>query len=193
MELKRDYVLIIDKSGSMATRDCPNGKTRWEYCQESTFALASKMETLDPDGIDLYVFSGGFKKYYNVTSDKVGQIFKENEPSGSTALDSVLQDAIDGYFANPKNHMTIMVVTDGEPNDQEAVKKVIVGASNKLDADEQLAISFIQIGKDEGAKKYLKTLDDDLKGAKFDIVDAKTMDEIENMTLSEVLEAAIND
>ncbi|MBA4450098.1 hypothetical protein FHK94_10850, partial [Cylindrospermopsis raciborskii CS-506_D] len=54
----RDYTLIIDKSGSMSTRDQRGGKTRWEIAQESTIALARKCEEFDPDGITVYVFSG---------------------------------------------------------------------------------------------------------------------------------------
>jgi hypothetical protein len=53
----RDYTLIIDKSGSMATPDQKGGRTRWATAQESTFALASKCEQFDPDGITIYLLS----------------------------------------------------------------------------------------------------------------------------------------
>ncbi len=46
-------------------------------------------------------------------------------------------------------------------------------ASHKIPRDECLAISFIQVGKDNGARRFLKKLDDDLKGCQFDIVDTK--------------------
>ena len=36
----RDYTLIIDKSGSMATPDQKGGRSRWVAAQESTLALA---------------------------------------------------------------------------------------------------------------------------------------------------------
>ena len=73
--------------------------------------------------------------------------------------------------------------------------KVIIEASRRLDKDEELAISFIQIGTDAQATKFLKILDDDLQiaGAKFDIVDTVTMDDMEEMTLREVLLNAIVD
>ncbi|MCT7949192.1 VWA domain-containing protein [Ancylothrix sp. C2] len=198
---ERDYTLIIDKSGSMSTRDQTGGKTRWEVMQESTLALARKCEDLDPDGITVYMFSGKFKRYENVTSSKVEQIFIENEPVGRTDLASVLQDALNNYFTNKAagktklNGETILVVTDGEPDDRKAVMRVIIEASGKIDKDEELAISLIQVGTDATATQFLKALDDDLQkiGAKFDIIDTLTIEDMEDMTLSEVLLKAISD
>ena len=197
----RDYTLIIDKSGSMSTKDQPGGKSRWAAMQESTLALASKCEELDPDGITVYVFSGKFKRYDNVTSNKVGDIFRENEPSGRTDLAGVLLDAIDDYFQRKAakqtkpNGETIVVVTDGEPDERKAVMRVIIEASRRMDKDEELAITFIQVGSDPEATKFLKVLDDELQsaGAKFDIVDTVTIEDMEDMTLSEVLLNAIVD
>lgn len=197
----RDYTLIIDKSGSMSTTDQLGGKTRWSVVQESTVALARKCEELDPDGITVYLFSGRFRRYDNVTSDKVAQVFQENEPMGRTDLASVLQDALDNYFqrkaagqAKP-NGETILVITDGEPDDRKAVMRLIIEASRRLDRDQELAISLIQVGKDNLATQFLKALDDQLQqaGAKFDIVDTLTVDDMEDLTLSEVLLNAIED
>jgi vWA found in TerF C terminus len=198
---QRDFTLIIDKSGSMSIKDKSGGKSRWNMMQESTLALASKCEELDPDGITVYTFSGRFRRYENVTAAKVQQIFLENEPIGSTDLASVLQDAANNYFQRKSagqikaNGEIIVVVTDGEPDDRKAVMRVIIEASRRLDKDEELAITFIQIGEDAGAKQFLKALDDEMKtvGAKFDIVDTITAEDMENSTLTEILLNAIAD
>jgi hypothetical protein len=197
----RDYTLIIDKSGSMATKDKAGGLSRWQIMQESTLALASKCEELDPDGMTVYLFSGKFKRYDNVTATKVSTIFQENEPNGRTDLASVLKDATNNFFQRkiqgkiPANGEIILVVTDGEPDDRKAVMQVIIDASQQLDRDEELSISFIQVGTDEAATKFLTILDDDLgrAGAKFDIVDTITMHDMEDLTLREVLLNAIYD
>ncbi|NJL83616.1 MAG: VWA domain-containing protein [Chloroflexaceae bacterium] len=196
----RDYTLIVDKSGSMTIKDRPGGKSRWQYMQESTLAVASKCEEYDPDGITVYTFSSRFKRYDNVTANKVGQIFRENEPSGRTDLAAVLGDAIHNYFTrkargSAKQGETIVVVTDGEPDDRKAVMRTIVEASRQLERDEELAISFIQVGGDPEAARFLRALDDELEaaGAKFDIVDTITIDDMEEMTLTEVLLNAITD
>ena len=197
----RDYTLIIDKSGSMSTPDQAGGRSRWEIAQESTLALARKCEQFDPDGITVYVFSGRFKRYEDVTSAKVAQIFLENDPSGTTNLAAVLQDATNNYFqrkaagkTKPQGE-TILVVTDGEPDDRRAVFEVIIHASRQMERDEELAISFIQVGSDAQATKFLKALDDQLQGvgAKFDICDAISLDDMEDMSLAEVLTNAVSD
>lgn len=197
---QRDYTLIIDKSGSMSAIEPKSQKSRWEMVQESTLALARKCDQVDPDGITVYTFSGKFRRYDNVNASKVEQIFQENEPVGGTNLTAVLQDAINNFLQRKKSNQaqageTILVITDGEPNDRRSVFEIIIQASKCLDADEELAISFIQIGNDPGATKFLKTLDDQLMevGAKFDIVDTVTFDDMEDLTLTEILLNAIQD
>ncbi|MEH1816073.1 MAG: VWA domain-containing protein [Nostoc sp.] len=197
----RDYTLIIDKSGSMSTPDQVGGRSRWEIAQESTLALARKAEQFDPDGITVYVFSGRFKRYDDVTSAKVAQIFLENDPSGTTNLAGVLQDALNNYFQRKAagktkpNGETILVITDGEPDDRKAVFEVIIHATRQMERDEELAISIIQVGSDAQATKFLKALDDQLQsvGAKFDICDTVTLDDLEDMSLADVLSNAITD
>jgi uncharacterized protein with von Willebrand factor type A (vWA) domain len=197
----RDYTLIIDKSGSMSTPDQAGGRSRWEMAQESTLALARKCEQFDPDGITVYLFSSRFKRYDNVTSGKVAQIFLENDPAGTTNLAAVLKDATDRYFQRKAAGQTkaggetILVITDGEPDDRKAVMVAIVEASRQMERDEELGISMIQVGNDPTASQFLKALDDQLQGvgAKFDICDTITLDDMADLTLSEVLLNAIND
>lgn len=201
MTSNRDYTLIIDKSGSMSTPDQVGGKSRWDIAQESTLALARKCEQFDPDGITVYVFSGKFKRYDDVTSQKVAQIFMENDPAGTTNLAGVLQNATDNYFQRKAsgqtkpNGETIVVVTDGEPDDRKAVFEVIINASRQMERDEELAITLIQVGSDPSATKFLKALDDQLTGvgAKFDICDTVTLDDMEDMSLTEILMNAVTD
>ncbi len=199
LNLNRDYTLILDKSGSMSTAD-QGTQSRWAYVQESTLALARKCEQLDPNGITVYTFSGRFRRYDNVTSAKVATIFLENDPIGSTNLASVLQDATNNYFQRKTNGQaeqgeTILVITDGEPDDRKAVIEVIINATQKMQDDAELALSFIQVGHDKAATSFLKALDDQLQGigAKYDICDTITLDDMGDLSLMEVLMNAIDD
>lgn len=196
----RDYTLILDRSGSMSTKDVP-GKSRWQIMQETTIALANKCEEFDPDGLTIYTFGSKFNRYENCLATKVNQIFKEQEPSGGTNLLGVLTDAINDFFlrknANQlkQNGDIIIVITDGESDDKNDIAKLIIDATNKLDSETELGILLVQIGKDESARAFLKLLDDNLQkaGAKFDIVDTLTTDEMEDKSLTEVIMGAIID
>ena len=197
----RDYTLLIDKSQSMSTQDQPEGKSRWEVAQESTYALAKQCEAYDSDGITVYLFSSRFKRYDHVTSDKVNEIYAENDPMGKTNLYGVLQHALENYFrrkANGEanaNGETFLVITDGEPEDRKGVIQLIIEMSRRVERDDEIGISFIQVGDDPKVTEYLKALDDQLldAGAKFDIVDTITMTEMGNSPLSEVLLKALTD
>lgn len=197
----RDYTLIVDRSGSMSTQDREQNQSRWNSVRDSAIALAKKCEEFDPDGITVYLFSSTFRRYDNVTTDKVAQIFAENQPVGRTNLAEVLQHAFENFFDRRQkgetkpNGETMLVITDGEPDDRKAVMKEIVRASRQIDRDEELAVSFIQVGTDPKVTEYLKALDDNLveAGAKFDIVDTIDIDTMKHRSLSDVLLDAIID
>jgi hypothetical protein len=198
---KRDYTLIIDNSSKMSTQERVGGKNRSLCLQESIFALASKCEELDPDGITVYMFSGQFKRYDRVTANQVQQIFQENQPSGRIDLVAPLEDAIARYFQNKasgqtkSNGETIIVIINEEPRDRKAILRLLFEASQRMERDEELAISFIQVGDDLNTMQFLKALDDDMQnaGAKYDLVDTLTVDDMKNLTMTEVLLNAIVD
>jgi len=198
----RDYYVVIDKSGSMEERDTATGQSRWDYTKESVLAIAKKLNEYDPDGITVVPFAGAYKMYPNTTPEKVTQVFTENSPMGNTILAPPLQACMDDYIqAKTKgeakaNGAIVLVVTDGQPADEEAVVNTIINFTKKLDnGDSEFGISFLQVGKDKHASDFLKRLDDNLEkeGAKFDIVDTKTMDELEGIGLTEALMAALTD
>lgn len=197
----RDYTLIVDRSGSMSEQDQADGKSRWEVVKNSTIALAEKCQEYDPDGITVYLFSSKFRRYDNVTTEKVERIFTENTPVGKTDLGAVLSHALENYFTRKKagetkpNGEIMLVITDGEPDDRKAVVKTIIQASKQIDRDEELGISFIQVGKDPKVTEFLKALDDQLTdtGAAFDIVDTVTLEDMNGQSLSDVLLNAILD
>lgn len=198
----RDYVLVLDKSGSMSERDTKSGQSRWAEAQETTLSLARKLETLDPDGITVIPFASSFKRYENVNGDKVKDVFKENEPSGGTTLAPVLANVFADYLSRKAKGETkangeiLVVVTDGQPSDETAVSSEIVRFTKQLsNGDDEYGILFLQVGKDPQASKFLRRLDDDLVklGAAHDIVDCKTMEDLDGMTLTEALVNALDD
>jgi uncharacterized protein YegL len=186
----------------MGTTDMPGGTSRWNFAKEAAGSLARKAATIDTDGIGVAIFGGSSVKMYdNVTGtdELLNKIFTENEPDGGTPTHKMISTVVDKYLAdkaagkNPKP-VLLAIITDGEPSDRKATKQVLVDTANKLDADGEVAITFLQVGNDPSATAFLKELDDELvptMKAKFDIVDTKQLEGAE--TITEKLLAAIND
>lgn len=188
-----DFIAVLDASGSMSTEDMGGGRSRWKYMQESVESFVRDLSKYDSDGIDVVVMGGGVQSYQGVTPAKVGEVFASRSPRGGTPLAEALTEALRLAGKSDKKDF-IIVFTDGVPDDRAAAANVIRAQSNKQNADDECTILFVQVGKDPQATAYLKSLDDDLSGCKFDIVDAKTMEEAEKFaTTAELVIAAIND
>ncbi len=196
-----NVALIVDKSGSMATRDCPGGISRWLWCSEQARSLSSLTAGLGgmKEGMNVVVFSDDFHVYSNVSPQQVAEIFSINFPEGMTNTGDALRSAIDAYFAKkalaPKTtHPAVLaVVTDGEPNRPDQVREVIIEATRRMTDPNELSITFLQVGTAPFGSSLLRELDDNLvnQGAEFDIVDTKTFSELESLGLTGALAEAI--
>lgn len=198
--LNRDYVLLVDKSGSMSTPDV-EGKSRWDAIKEASVTVARRLDEIDPDGIVFGLFSSKPQRFANAKPEQIEQLFSTNEPGGSTALHLALAAELDDYLqrkAVGKTHPNgeaIFVVTDGAPDDEQKVASVIVNTTKRLTSPNELNITFIQVGKDAHATAYLQRLDDQLEdeGAKYDIVDTITLDTMGTKPFTQVLIDAVTE
>jgi Mg-chelatase subunit ChlD len=189
-----DFIVLVDSSGSMSNPvKAGSAKTRWESMQESVMAFVRDIEKFDSDGIDVVQLGGQNKVWQGVTSAKVQELFSTIRPMGTTPLAEALQEAFKLAGKSDKKDF-IIVFTDGEPDDKNAVARAIIAQSQLQETDDALTILFVQVGDDAAASKFLTDLDDNLKGAKFDIVDAKSMAEAEAFpSTAALIEAAIAD
>ncbi len=186
-----DFIVVVDASGSMSTEDCPGNRSRWAYMEETLTAFARDVDKIDSDGLGLIIFGGqDITATDGVTADKVASVFGNRRPSGDTPLAEALTAALNlGGGAKADKKRIIVVFTDGIPRDAEAVQKVIIAQANSQANDDDCTILFVQVGHDAAATKYLTHLDDGLTklGAKFDIVDAKTITEAEKYSSTAAL------
>ena len=113
----RDYGIIVDKSFSMSG-------TRWKEAEQAVEFLAPSCTNADKDGITLYFFSssGNFKKFESLkTAANVKAKWNTQKPDGGTDLAHALKTAFrDRSTTKP---MTLLVITDGSPNDKIAVSE----------------------------------------------------------------------
>lgn len=196
----RDYKFLCDASSSMLGTD-GKPKNRWVRQQEIVNGVASVACTYDPDGISIFIYTNGITAAYdNVKAgdELLKTLFTTHQPGGSTYTGKALAEVLNSWFAEPeatRKPMTIVVATDGEAADPQDLVHCIIDASKRIKNDEELAITFLQVGADKEASAFLKRLDDDLQkeGARFDIVDFKTEEELTSMGVEAILLAAIND
>lgn len=190
-----DFIVAIDTSGSMGEPvKAGSSVTRWEAVQEAAMTFIRDIEKIDQDGIGLVLFGGAnVKSQDGVTSQAARDVFASASPRGSTPLAEALTASLALAGKSDKKDF-IIVFTDGVPDDRAAAAEVIRKASHAQETDDALTILFIQVGDDAQATKYLQSLDDDLTGCKFDIVDAKTVAQAEAFaTTAELVVADIND
>lgn len=177
VDTSRDYTIIIDRSASMKL------KGRWKEAEEACKCLCDATCKADPDGITLYFFSShsktskgetpSFTKYENIaTGNAVMEQFKNkaNEPHGGTDLVTVLKDALYPPGSKPQS---VLVITDGCPDDKEAVAILFKDTANALVNPTDLFVTILQVGDDAKGDEYLVELDEGLDklGCKVDIID----------------------
>ena len=164
-----DTKLLIDDSASMWGEN-------WETVKRAVAAIAPIAVQYDRDGIDVQFFTEFIPKenrYGLRSASEVMALFEEIEPDGDTPTADKLKEELAEY-CRLYNHnrdikgLNLIVFTDGDPSPGQDVKSVLVEFAQKLknlDAPEfQVGVQFVQIGDDEKATNFLRSLDDDLKG-----------------------------
>ena len=179
-----DFTLLVDASGSMGAPG------RWEQAKTIAFAVANFSGKIDTNGITVISFGSTVDAYQNTTADKVPEIFAKG-PNGTTPLAHALTKANEIRKQSTKKSFTV-VVTDGAPDDEASCVTLLTEIANGLNQDNDCTFLFIQIGDDAGATKFLINLDDGLKGAKFDIVDRKTVAEFNELGFEKLFYEAQN-
>ena len=179
-----NFIFGIDVSRSMDMGDCPNGMSRIEFLKEAVILFCNEASKWDTDGIDVLTFGHKITPYLGITSDKASEIIgKLTANEGTTDTAGVIREAYKLHKAAGKEQSILFVATDGEPSDREAMKQAIIDITNDVKDEHEFNISILTVGRiSEGLKAFLVGLDDDLKGAKYDIVDVKELESVDFMT-----------
>lgn len=169
-----DFKILIDTSGSMGSNDPGKIGTRLQRAKESVIGLVGELSQVDEDGLDIIFFGGETVTHFpGVKSTVDVETAFSRRASGGTPTAEALAKAFEVAGKSDKPDF-IIVITDGEPNNRQAVKDVLIKQANSQANDADLTVLFIQIGDDASAASFLAELDDGLHGAKFDIVDTMT-------------------
>lgn len=199
-----DISVLIDRSGSMTTHDCPSPYSgapisRWNWCREQTAYLARETNALSR-GITVVPFATDFKRYERANVRDIHNIFAMSTPGGGTNLAEALKNELDTYFYEKENGrrnrpLMIAVISDGAPSSKNAVKKAIKEATKKMTRPDEIKITFLQVGNEQGGANFLRELDFDLahQGARTDIVGARDFRQLLFTGLPAALAASVNE
>ncbi|KAK4189032.1 hypothetical protein QBC35DRAFT_514333 [Podospora australis] len=179
-----DTVFLIDDTASMWETDCDHGRSRWDELLESLQYIVDIVCRYDRDGCDVHFLVDDEKDELEIRdSQRILNLLQEvtpDETGGGTYMNQPLWAIVDTHvdaFQYWKSHrgkgakrpkmLNLIVITDGAADDKEAVEHTVVKAAKQLDdlgaPEGQIGIQFLQIGKDDAAGRWLKTLDESLK------------------------------
>jgi hypothetical protein len=169
-----DIVLLVDKSGSMSTADCPSkaggaskveslivpllvggsplSASRWNWCHTQTEKMVRQTEAVLPEGFSVVLFDSRFSVLPHVTVNGLADLFRKNHPSGGTDLAAPLDCVFRDYFTRKRlpgssiKPLLIGVITDGCPNFPRPVHDVIIRATHSINNPSEITIVFFLIG-----------------------------------------------
>ncbi|MCC6290192.1 MAG: VWA domain-containing protein [Chitinophagaceae bacterium] len=140
-----DVMIALDVSRSMLSQDIKPSRL------DKAKQLANKlMDQLQNDRIGLVVFAGRAYMQMPLTADHsaarlyISNASPEAVPTQGTVIAEALRISNSGFNKKDKKYKTILLITDGEDHDEEAVKTA------KQLADNGVIINTIGVGTTEG-------------------------------------------
>ena len=125
-EVKRegaDIIVCLDVSNSMLAQDLsPNRLER------AKFALEKMIDKLQGDRLGIIVFAGEAYVQLPITTDYsaaklfLGSINTQMVPTQGTNIGAAIRKALEGFSKDLEKNKTIVVITDGENHEPEAVE-----------------------------------------------------------------------
>jgi len=178
------FIIGLDISGSMATTDCPGGLSRFVSSLETLKTFVREAAKWDPDGVSFYPFGATVHAYPDLQPDDIDAKIGRLSLEGATMTHLAVNRAYAEHKAKKNEQTFLLIFTDGQPSDPEALRNEIISITNDVKDEKEFRIAFITVGERTAVlDAYLTALDDDLTkaGAKYDIVDVKRMEEVDFM------------
>jgi uncharacterized protein YegL len=215
-----DVIVFIDSSKSMGktlsgetqwtpnpVAELPSGvppnESRWQWCSEQTESLSKELRQAlsEPvkDQFRVVLFNDRYKVFKDVDMASVPTFFASNRPAGNTNANDALRSQLHEYFAARAHSdhvkpLLVAMITDGCPDDPWALRQTIIDATKRMNDPGEIAITFLQVGVDPKATRYLRELDNNLvrEKARYDIVTTKSFEELSKAGLAQALVDAVH-
>lgn len=174
------FIIGLDISGSMQAKDCPGNTTRFGYVLETMKTFIKEASKWDPDGISFYAFNDQIQEFRDVaTVEEINEKIAKLKVGGGTATHLAISEAYREHKEKKNEQTFLMLFTDGEPTDPEAVKKAIIDITKDVKDEKEFRISILTVGvRTDSLNTWLENLDDHLDDAKYDIVDIEKLEDV---------------
>lgn len=197
-----DTIFVIDDTGSMqlpadsTEANRPGIKTRWDVLTQSMQYMGNIAAEFDPDGVDIQFLKSDLNRTNVKSGQEVLNLLSHvdlEKGVGGTHFATVLAEILGPYVARYSDYfeatkrrekadkvrpLNIIVLTDGKADDEKSTKRTIIKIGKQLDRmnapETQVGIQFLQVGDDEDAAKWLRSLDDELEDV-HDVRDVSQM------------------
>lgn len=175
------FIVAFDHSGSMQAQDCPGNSTRFSYVLETMKAFIVEAAKWDPDGVSFYAFNNALSVYPDVVSvDEINTTIGKLRPAGGTNTHLAITAAYNEHKQKGSEQTFLMIFTDGEPTNPDAVKHAIVDITKDVKDEKEFRICILTVGvRTPALDQWLENLDDHLTEAVYDIVDIEKLEDVD--------------
>jgi Mg-chelatase subunit ChlD len=184
------FVILIDRSGSMDNKVTFSGPTKSEWCQDHIESFAQEAATIANKKLTLVPFRETFFVRRDCGPDDVRRAIERLPAGGATDIASPLSKVFDEYLAaGARGPLIVAVITDGVPTSGADIGDVIKKFTHSLSNPKQVKVIFFSIGGDSAGESLMTHLDNYLygEGAKYDIVDSYRFDELQRLGMDKAL------
>jgi hypothetical protein len=198
--VRYDIELILDITGSMNDHDGTGNMSKFEWCHEQVRTLAQKLAPYKKT-FTITTFNTSYDTQSSCDPGRVEQIYSSIKPIGGTDLVDPLMARCEACLERQRGSgqpQLIAIISDGLPNvpkDPKVVNRALVEFSQRLTKPGEITITFLQIGDTFDGRDFCLDLDENLtnEGAKYDMVNTKTFDQLKNEGIVDALLDAVRE
>lgn len=183
-----ELVVLLDRSQSMNDNHAgvPGDLSKWMWCKQQIDNFYLSTAKFFDRGFNIVTFNDRSQRWNDVTLWDLKSVFQRFKPEGTrkdiaTPLNDVLTDYIRSRKPDSKP-LVVLVLTDGVKNEGAPLQEILAQASLQMKHPHEMTVVFMQIGDSIFANELFDDLDRNLiaKGAKYDIAEFKSFDELRN-------------
>lgn len=193
-----DVAVIVDKSSSMRTRDCFGvGQfpvSRWEWVRRQSSDLSRVLSSVAGAKMSLVLFDSKFEDFDDVAPNAISQIFNMVKPGSGTNPTAPIRAQLERFFKRRAENsnsrpLVIACITDGAPTNPDALKELLIETTHKVRGNQDVSVTFFQVGNDPEGIELLPELDRGLiaEGATCDMVSVRYFGELIRTGLARAL------